>query len=221
MAPRAIKYILLIVDCKTRFAIERPLQIMTADSIISQLQYVKTTYGRLPQKLYTDFDQKLLSRKVQLFCNQNDCNIIATRFELVYNKQQDYRMLFRLFGTCYFPHTKDKQIDCTMAQAQTMQDIAVGYSEIANGMEIYNPITKQLYTDNIFRLDENNQTDSQLNLIYDGGMFLGVLSASSNPPDPFPVSTKINFDGPISNVKIHGVIKSTPSPILQQIISLN
>lgn len=73
----AIKYILLIVDRKTRYAIERPLQNMTADSIISQLQYVKKTYGRLPQKLYTDFDRKLLSRKVQYFCNQHDCNITA------------------------------------------------------------------------------------------------------------------------------------------------
>jgi hypothetical protein len=54
-----------------------------------------------------------------------------------------------------------------MAQSQTVQGIAIGYSKIANGMEIYNPHTKQLCTENVFRLDENNHTANKFNLTYD------------------------------------------------------
>jgi hypothetical protein len=75
-------------------------------------------------------------------------------------------MLFRLFSACYFSKTKDNNIDRTMAQSQTAQGIAVGYSEIANGMEIYNPHTKQLYSENVLKIDENIHTANKFNLTY-------------------------------------------------------
>ena len=69
-------------------------------------------------------------------------NILTTPHELVYGSKPDYRMLFRLFATTYFSKIKDGTTARTMAQAHSMQGIAVGYSEVANGMEIYNRTTK-------------------------------------------------------------------------------
>lgn len=203
IAPGGIKYVLLLVDRKTRYSIERPLQSTSSDSIITQLKYISATYGRLPKQIYSDFDPKLLSKKVRTFCHENNSiihacphsqqnqngscerrwqtftrmarsylndmriprsywywairhanrvtnvipvklkTLLTTPYELVYSKNPDYRMLFRLFSTTYFSRLKDSTISRTLAQAHTMQGIGVGYSEIANGMEIYNPFTKK------------------------------------------------------------------------------
>jgi hypothetical protein len=110
----------------------------------------------------------------------------------VYGTKPDYRVLFRLFSTAYFLKQKDVTTSRAMAQAHSMQGIAVGHSEIANGMEIWNPTTKKLHTENVFRLDEHSNTPTEFRLQYDGGLFLGILSSKSNPPEPFPINTKSN-----------------------------
>ena len=231
MAPGGYKYILLIVDRKTRFSYVFGLKNTKADSIVTALKELKVSAGCLPKTLYTDFDPKILSRPVINFCvdnhtdllacpegqqNQNGlverkwqtlvhmarrymtdkqmprnfwywairhsnrisnlfplkCNdVITTSFKLVYGVKPDYRQLFRLFSTAYLSHTKDNTHTCTTTDPHSLQGIAVGYSDRANGMEIYNPNSKQLYTTTVYRLDEQNETRNHFNLHYDGAMF--------------------------------------------------
>lgn len=79
------------------------------------------------------------------------CNdAISTSHELVYEVKPDYCQLFRLFSTAYLPHTKDGTHPRSTTEPQTLQGIAVGYSDRANGMEIYNPTSKQLYTTTVY-----------------------------------------------------------------------
>ena len=69
-------------------------------------------------------------------------NVITTHHEMVYKSKPDYHQLFRLFSAAYFSHSKDSIHARTNVQSHSMQDIAVGWSDTANGMEIYNPFTK-------------------------------------------------------------------------------
>ena len=105
----------------------------------------------------------------------NHHNKITTHNELVYNTKLDYCQLFHLFSTAYFSHTKDGSYARTNVQSHTMQGIAVGWIDVANDIEIYNPVTKQLYTTTVYKLDEHNNTKSHFNLQYDG-RFLVVYS---------------------------------------------
>lgn len=113
----------------------------------------------------------------------------------MYGTKPDYRVLFRLFSTAYFLKQKDVTTSRTMDQAHSMQGIAVGHSEIANGMEIWNPTTKKLHTENVFRLDKHSNTLTfQQNL---GCSMMAVyFSASYLPkvihPNPFPSTQQSN-----------------------------
>ena len=216
IAPGGIRYVLLLVDRKNQFPIERPLQSMASSHIIRQLKYIKATYGRLPTTIYTDFDNKLLSKDVVTYCNSHNSKLLAcphsqqsqnglcerqwqtlqrmarsylsdmrmprsfwywairhsnrvsnmipvklndkltTPHELVYNTKLDYRMLFRLFSTTYFSRHKDGTTQRTMAQAHSMQGIAVGYSEVANGMEIWNHFYVRALVKYVVLLIHNN-----------------------------------------------------------------
>ena len=89
---------------------------------------------------------------------------LTTPHELVYKTKPDYRQLFHLFSTAFFTHTKDNVKARTNVQSYTMAGIAVGYSEIANGMEIYNPLTKELYTTSRFKLDEHHSMKTYFNI---------------------------------------------------------
>ena len=79
-----------------------------------------------------------------------------------------------------------------------MQGIAVGWSDVANIMEIYNPVTKQLYTTTVYKLDEHNNTKSHFNLSYDGGILSGLFSMDSqqNVPEPYPIGTAVTISAP-------------------------
>ena len=92
-----------------------------------------------------------------------------------------------------------------------MQGIALGWSDITNGMEIYNPITKQLYTTTVYKLDEHNQTKLHFNLPFDGGIFSGLLSLDStqNVPEPFPIGTAVSV--PIAHSSSPGYVISVPA----------
>ena len=83
---------------------------------------------------------------------------ITTRYELVYRKQPDNCHLIKLFITTYFSHQKDGSKHRSPFQAQTLQGIAVGCSDIPNGLEIYNPLNKQFYTSTVFKIDNNITT---------------------------------------------------------------
>ncbi len=117
-----------------------------------------------------------ISNIFPLCCN----NTITTSHELLYGTKPDYRQLFRLFSTAYLSHHKDNTHPRTTAEPHTLQGITVGFSNKANGMEIYNPSTKQLYTTTVYRLDENNKTRHHFNLHFYGAMFFGLYSAQSN-----------------------------------------
>ena len=118
---------------------------------------------------------------------------ITTHHELVYHTKPDYRQLFRLFYTAYFSHTKNGTHKRTNVQSHSMQGIAVGWSDVANVIEIYNPVTKQLYTTTIYKLDEHSHTKSHFNLTYDGGIFSDLLSMDTNKniPEPYPIGTTV------------------------------
>ena len=73
-------------------------------------------------------------------------NILKFAYFVLTTIKPDYCQLFRLFSTAYFFHAKDGSHTQTNVQSHTMQGIAVGWSNVANGMEIYNPVTKQLHT---------------------------------------------------------------------------
>ena len=118
---------------------------------------------------------------------------LTTPHELVYKSQPDYRQLFRLFSTTYFSHLKDNTKQRSNIQAHTLARIAVGWSDVANGLQVYNPITKELYTTSVFKIDEHNATKSYFNLQYDGGMFSGLYSLDSrqNVPEFYPIGTAV------------------------------
>ena len=78
---------------------------------------------------------------------------ITTPYELVYDELPDYHQLIRPFSTIYFSHSKDGAKRRSPFQAHTLQGIAGGWSDISNGLEIYNLITKQIYTSIIFKID--------------------------------------------------------------------
>ena len=81
------------------------------------------------------------ARVHNIFPVKNDQQV-TTPYQMVYNELPDYRQLNRLFSTTYFSHNKDGTKRRSPFQAHTLQGIAVGWSDISNGLEIYNPLTK-------------------------------------------------------------------------------
>ena len=59
------RYILLLVDRTTRYQWAYGLTSMTQDTIITALEKFHAEAGGLPQKIYTDFDPKLISGKTE------------------------------------------------------------------------------------------------------------------------------------------------------------
>lgn len=137
-------------------------------------------------------------------------NILTTPYELVYKSKPDYRQLFRLFSTAYFSHHKDNTKERSNVQAHTLAGIALGWSDVANGLQVYNPITKELYTTSIFKIDGHNATKSYFNLHYDGGMFSGLYSADSrqNIAEHYPIGTAVTIPSNAGSSK--GYVLSVP-----------
>ena len=110
-----------------------------------------------------------------------------------------------------FSHTKDGTHARTNVQSHTMQGIPVGLSDVANGMEIYDPITRQLYTTTVYKLDEYNNTKSHFNLPYDGWIYSGLFSLDTqqNIPEPYTIGTAVK----ISNLtdSSSGYVLAVPS----------
>ena len=133
---------------------------------------------------------------------------ITTSHELVYHQKPAYRQLFRL----PLSHEKDGIHNRTTTDSHSLQGIAVDYSHIANGMEIYNPTNKQLYTTTVFKLDEDNATRNHFNLHYHGSMFFGLYSSNSprNYAEPFPPGTAIQFQKDSSKDPLQGFIVAVP-----------
>ena len=271
VAPGGIKFALVVVDRKTRYNFVFPLTDCKSTTIINTLQKLKVTAGKLPRKLYTDFDPKLLSAKVTSWYHQQNGMILAappeqqhqnglvertwqtlskmarafindkqmprsywywavqhasrvhnvfplkfdgqltTSHELVYKSKPDYRQLFRLFSTTYFSHHKDNNKERSNVQSHTLAGIAVGWSDVANGLQVYNPHSKELYTTSVFKIDEHNATKSYFNITYDGGMFCNLYSVDSrqNTPEHYPIGTAVSI--PSNTGHTAGYVLSVPA----------
>ena len=87
----------------------------------------------------------------------------------------------------------------------------MGWGDVANGLLIYNPITKEIYTTSIFKINENNSTKNFFNLPYDGSMFSGLysLDAKQNTPEHYPIGTAVKV--PSNTGTIQGYVLSLPS----------
>ena len=82
--------------------------------------------------------------------------IIATLQQLKVSARKLPRTLYTDFIPKLLSH------ECSNLQAHTLAGIAVGWSNVANGLQVYNPITKELYTTSIFKIHEHNTTKSSL-----------------------------------------------------------
>ena len=92
-----------------------------------------------------------------------------------------------------------------------MAGISVGHSEVANGMEIFNPLTKELYTTSRFKLDEHHSTKTYFNLTYDGGIFSGLysLDQQQNVPEPYSLGTAVTI--PLNTGSMPGYVLAVPA----------
>ena len=84
----------------------------------------------------------------------------------LYNKKPDYLQI-RPFSSAYYCHHKGCAVKLTQFQSYSLQGITLGWSDIANKIEIYHPSSKQLYISAIFKIDELKKTNSLFNLKYD------------------------------------------------------
>ena len=101
-------------------------------------------------------------------------------------------------------------------QAHTLAGIAVGWSNTANGLLVFNPITKESYTTSIYKIDEHNKTKSYFNLKYDGGMFSGLYSTDStqNIPENYPIGTLVMIT--TNTDKSKGYVLAVPSTTISE-----
>ena len=78
VAPGGIKFMLVIVDRKTRYNYVLPLTDCKSSTIVTNLQHLKVIAGKIPRVLYTDFNPKLLSYKITTwYNNQNGIILVA------------------------------------------------------------------------------------------------------------------------------------------------
>ena len=130
---------------------------------------------------------------------------LTTPFELIHHSPPDARVWFPLFSVGYFSHTRDGSVMRSGFQAQTMEGIAIGRSETSNAMIFYNPITKNYYEPDTYKLDPSRlpSTTWPNTITYDGGIFADLYrDANPNIPEPFPPGTRVL-------ICLHGA--STPS----------
>ncbi len=141
----------------------------------------------------------------------------TTPFELTYGVKPDYRVLFRLFSTGYFCHEKDgtRKRD-GIAEAKTMQGIAIGRCRKSDGMLFYCPHTREIYTSADYKLDEGASTATLFNLRYDGGIFVGLYNSGdkTQATEPYPEGTSIIWVTKIGSkkVRMRGTVISVPLP---------
>ena len=146
---------------------------------------------------------------------------LTTPYELVHGEKPDSRTWFELFSVGFFRHDTDVPSGDarSKSQAQTLDGIAVGHDSATNTITFYNPLTRQYYRPQAFKLDESRLpiTMYPKSIHYDGGLTCGLLRHNTDPvPEPFPPGTRVTIQqesqpvrGTIANVPI------TTSPIVQ------
>jgi len=148
-------------------------------------------------------------------------NKLTTPYELVHGEKPDSRTWFELFSVGFFSHDTDVPSGDarSKSQAQTLDGIAVGRDSATNTITFYNPITRQYYRPQAFKLDESRLPISMYpkSIHYDGGLTCGLLRYNTDPvPEPFPPGTRVTIQqeshpvrGTIANVPM------SPSPLVQ------
>lgn len=102
-----IRYVLMLVDRATRFTYAIGIKSLVQEDIIKGLMKFKLDMGGLPQRLYTDFDHRLLSGKTEIYLNQNDCQVLGSPA----NRQHRSGLVERSWQTimnmaCSYLHTR-------------------------------------------------------------------------------------------------------------------
>lgn len=110
-----------------------------------------------------------------------------------------------------FSHYNDNTKECSNVQAHTLVSIAVGWSDVANGLQVYNPHTKELYTTSVFKIDKHNATKSYFNITYDGSMFCNIYSTDSrqNTPEHYPIGMAVPVPSKTGHTK--GYVLTVPA----------
>ena len=140
--------------------------------------------------------------------------VATTSFELVHGVKPDYSVLFRLFSTGFFRHTRDSTRARDGFEAKMLQGIVIGRCHQSDGLLFYSPHTRQIYHSSDYKLDEGRSTPNTFNLRYDGGIFVGLYD--NGPPslgtEPYPEGTTIVWPLRQNNnmVKMHGTVISVP-----------
>jgi hypothetical protein len=139
----------------------------------------------------------------------------TTPFELVYGVKPDYRILFSLFSTGLFRHETDgsRKRD-GIAEAKTMQGIAIGRCRQSDGLLFYCPHNREIYSSADYKLDEGLSTPNLFNLRYDGGIFVGLYNRAdpNQAPEPYPEGTKVVYITTLQGkkVRMRGFVVSVP-----------
>ena len=78
-----------------------------------------------------------------------------------------------------------------------MQGIAIGWSQISDGLICYCPHSKKTYTAKDYTMDEGRSTANAFNLKYDGGIFVGLYDngPASLGTELFPEGTRVIVNG--------------------------
>ena len=94
-----------------------------------------------------------------------------------------------------------------------MQAILLGRSEKSDGYILNSPHTKEFYVASNCKIDSGKSTATCFNLLYDGGMFVGLydLSTFANGTEAYPPGTNVIYDEKKENNPWHSHILSLTS----------
>jgi hypothetical protein len=119
---------------------------------------------------------------------------LTTPFELIHHSPPDARVWFPIFSVGYFHHDRDGSVARSTFQSNVLEGIAIGRSETSNAMVFYNPLTKQYYEPDTYKLDPSRLPSSvwPSQITYDGGMFADLYrDCNPNVPEPVPPGTRV------------------------------
>jgi len=139
--------------------------------------------------------------------------VVTTSTEVVHRVKPDYHVLFHLFSTG-FHHTHDSIHARDHFEAKMIQGIVIGHCCQSDGLLFYSPHMQQIYHSSDYKLDEGHSMPNTFNLLYDGGIFVGLYD--NGPPslgtEPYPEGTTIVW--PLhqndNTIKMHGTVISVP-----------
>jgi hypothetical protein len=145
--------------------------------------------------------------------------ISTTPHKLVYGIKPDLRVLFWLFSTGYFRHSRDgTHHHSGISDSCSMQGIALDHCRKSDGMIFYSPHSKELYVSSDYKLDEGHHTPTVFNLNYDGGIIIGLYNHNNSTSyEACPEGTSVLFTLPSSSssstpVNMRGTVISVPIP---------